>query len=135
MFDEKNMPKPNSTTPRTEEEMNLILAGLNIPYKKGSIGKLGGENRACMSLWFSLDPQEEWSNGIYHNSCYFIFMYDCYGKLELISGGSMFTKEGGFHKFKKFRKCSPKNAQNALERLQTYLFEVTDERMKIRLGV
>ncbi len=130
MFDEKDMPKPNSTTPRTEEEMNLILNGLNIPYKKGSIGKLGGENRACMSLWFSLDPKEEWSNGIYHNSCYFIFMYDCYGKLELISSGS---------RLKKFRKCSPSSAQNALKRLQTYLMDVHLERenkqAQIRLGL
>jgi len=46
---------------------------INAPFVRVRISTLGGKDRATLMLTISLDPREEWANGIFENSRYMRF--------------------------------------------------------------
>jgi hypothetical protein len=102
-----------------EETMDSIAqqikANINTPFIKVSPSPLGGG----YSIHISLDPRESWSNNIFHNSKYLIFMVNKSDKsLELLS------KHYGIPV--KFRKTRVRNTQQVIEKLKDYLNQIKE---------
>lgn len=56
-----------------------------FPYVCVTRSTLGGEIHASLIITVSMDPKNEWINGILHNSRYSMFSVDA-GKIERFSG-------------------------------------------------
>lgn len=70
------------------------------------ISTLGGINNTSIIIRLSLDKKENWKNGIFHNSKYYIFHIDKYGVIENFSCD---------YKLKKIRKKTVKTIDEAIE--------------------
>jgi hypothetical protein len=90
-------------TPSVEDKVKLVelLDGI-FPYYYVERSTLGGEENASIIVKVSLDPKEQWINGIYHNSRYAMFHIGA-GKIEQFSRS----------KTEKFRKCNSKSIEEA----------------------
>jgi len=93
--------------PSTEDKTKLVelLNGI-FPYYYVERSTLGGEEYASLIVKVSLDPKEQWINGIYHNSRYAMFHIGK-GKVELFSQS----------KTEKFRKCNSKSIEEAANKI------------------
>ena len=89
-----------------------LYFGIKAPYFHANKSTLGGPTRASAMITVSLDPKEEWKNGILQNSRYFNMSYNIDGTLELFSGG---------HKMPKFRKVRIKNVEDAIDRINKFI--------------
>lgn len=71
-----------------EQTARKILDSLceSIKYKHIQISTLGGKENVSILLTVSLDAQEDWSNGILHNSRYAMFHIENWGTVENFSG-------------------------------------------------
>jgi hypothetical protein len=93
--------------PSTEDETKLIeLLSEIFPYYYVERSTLGGEKNASLIVKVSLDPMEQWINGIYHNSRYAMFHIGA-GKIEQFSRS----------KTEKFRKCNAKSIEEAANKI------------------
>lgn len=96
----------------TEQDANQIREALasQVPYVNVYRSTLGGEERASIMITISLDPRDQWQNGILENSYYGKFAVhraSCFeNKLEYFSGT-----------LPKFRKVKVKSAQDAIVKL------------------
>lgn len=79
-----------------------------VPYIKVSESSLGGSTSFFIHL--SLDKEQDWNYGIFHNSRYAIFSIQ-EGKLELISKGLNMPK---------FRKSPAKDEKSVAEKVLKY---------------
>jgi hypothetical protein len=93
--------------PSTEDKTKLddLLDGI-FPYYYVERSTLGGEENATLILKVSLDPKDEWINGIYHNSRYAMFHIGA-GKIEQFSRS----------KTEKFRKCNTDSIEVAANKI------------------
>ena len=107
----KKSPAPGTMfIPSVEDREELVtLLVQEFPYFNVSRSTLGGEERASIIVKVSLDPKEEWVNGIYHNSRYAMFHIGA-GKIE------QFNKS----KTEKFRKCNAKSVEEAVNKIITW---------------
>ena len=80
-----------------------------FPYVHVEESSLGGSTSKFIKI--SLDPREDWNNGICHNSRYAIFCRDCFGKMELVSK---------HFNMPKFRKCKVKSDADIISKLIKY---------------
>ncbi len=62
-----------------------------FPTVRVRLDTLGGVERAALIVTLSLDPREEWANGILENSRYLKVMIDHEGTLESISMGGCYV--------------------------------------------
>ena len=93
--------------PSVEDKVELVelLEGV-FPHYYVERSNLGGEENASLIVKVSLDPPEEWINGIYHNSRYAMFHIGA-GKVWLFSQS----------KTEKFRKCNAKSVEEAVNKI------------------
>ena len=94
-----------ATLLRLQDSTNLIRF-LNVSYSN-----LGGDDRASLCVKISLQDNEDWTNGIFHNSPYAIFFLHSDEKLSLTSSGLNMPK---------FRKSKIKSLQHAAEKIVQY---------------
>ena len=87
------------------EELATLLVQ-EFPWFSVSRSTLGGEENASLIVKVSLDPKEEWVNGIYHNSRWAMFRIGA-GKIEQFS----------MSKTEKFRKCNAKTVEEAVNKI------------------
>ena len=94
-------------TPSIQDKDKLVeLLEEIFPYYYVERSTLGGEENASLIVKVSLDPKEQWINGIYHNSRYAMFHIG-EGKVELFSQS----------KTEKFRKCNAKSIEEAANKI------------------
>ena len=86
-----------------------------IPYKHVQASILGGLERASIIVRVSIDPQNKWKNGIYHNSRYAMFHLSSNGALELFSRR---------YDMPKMRKAKAKTLGDAVKKMKDYLRKV-----------
>jgi hypothetical protein len=79
-----------------------------LPHCYTEHSSLGGHSSTFIKV--SADPQDTWSNGIFHNSRYGIFSL-ADGKLELISKGLNTAKH---------RKCKCESEEIAMQKIFTW---------------
>ena len=84
---------------------------IHSPYVKAQISTLGGPERASLTIWTSLQPKEQWTNNIYHNSPYAIFHVWHDGSMDATAQYTM----------PKFRKTRVKSVDDALNKINAYL--------------
>jgi hypothetical protein len=94
-------------TPSIQDKDKLVelLNGI-FPYYYAERSTLGGEENASLIVKVSLDPNEQWINGIYHNSRYAMFHIGA-GKIEQFSRS----------KTEKFRKCNADSIEVAANKI------------------
>jgi len=94
-----------------------IQDSINAPFSRVNISTLGGKERASLLITISLDPREEWANGIIENSRLTRFHLSHDGILDQ------------FHRFsrpvKPFRKTRVKSIDDAIVKINTYLKAIT----------
>src|SRR5690606_4929706 len=56
--------------PQALEALKEVVAGLPVAHSSGYISTLGGAARASLLFTISLDPRQDWNNGILENSRY-----------------------------------------------------------------
>ena len=93
------------------EIQNKLRNGINAPYKNIYHSTLGGKDRVAILITISLDPREEWVNGILENSNYIKLDFTKDGTVEYISG----RKIGGF------RKIKSNNVEEAIKKINRYI--------------
>jgi hypothetical protein len=95
----------------TETDRDTLAASLNATFPVSSVVRstLGGEQNASLIVKVSLDPKEEWINGIFHNSRYAMFSVGG-GKIEMFS----------YSKTVKFRKANASHIEEAISRLRAW---------------
>jgi len=89
-----------------KKDLSDIISNIKAEYKTGQISTLGGKERPSLILRISKDKKEDWENGIYHNSRYYIIHIDYEGRLECFSHGLDTNK---------IRKKTVKDIKQALE--------------------
>lgn len=99
------------TAPALIEKMR---AEIKAPYFAASISSLGGVERASIMFRISLQPKEEWKNGIFHNSSYGMFALERNGSLEMHTSSGL---------KKKFRKTVVKNEQDLITKMNKWVEE------------
>lgn len=95
----------------TEADRDTMAAALNATFPASSVQRstLGGEQNASLIVKVSLDPKEEWINGIFYNSRYAMFSVGG-GKIEMFS----------YSKTVKFRKSNASSVEEAISRLRAW---------------
>jgi hypothetical protein len=81
-----------------------------LPYASVERSTLGGEHRASLQVTVSLDPRDQWSYGILHNSRYAMFSING-GKVEQFSR---------HHQTAKFRKANANSVEEAISRIMAW---------------
>ena len=98
------------------EEILSRLSEINAPFVQGDISTLGGQVPS-LHILISMQPREDWTNGILENSDYGHFWYH--------TGNGWKSYPGKLHsennRIGKFRKCEPKSVQDFLDRLNKFL--------------
>jgi len=67
-------------------EIKESISPVPFPYVNGQISTLGGMQRPTILLRVSLQPKEEWTNGIFENSVYAHVSISNDGTMEMFSG-------------------------------------------------
>jgi hypothetical protein len=94
-------------TPSVQDKDKLVeLLEEIFPYYFIERSTLGGEENASLIVKVSLDPKEQWINGIYHNSRYAMFHIGA-GKIEQFNRSET----------EKFRKCNAKSIEEAANKI------------------
>ena len=95
----------------TATDRDTLAASLKATFPVSSVNRstLGGEQNASLIVKVSLDPKEEWINGIFHNSRYAMFSVGG-GKIEMFS----------YNKTAKFRKANASSVEEAISRLRVW---------------
>jgi hypothetical protein len=96
--------------------INDIKDKVKVPVINAQVSTLGGADRASIMVTLSLDPQEEWFNGILHNSRYMMFRIDRNGRLEQFSLGHTIKK--------KMRKTFGKTQKDIIDKMNKYISQV-----------
>ena len=91
------------------------LNDINAPFVQPQVSTLGGKNRAAILLRISLDPKEEWSNGIFQNSRFMQFRISIDGEVE------QFTLSHKLKAIKKFRKTRVKSLKEFVDKVNKYI--------------
>jgi hypothetical protein len=86
--------------------------GIQAPHKNIYKSTLGGIERTSIMITLSLDPKEEWKNGILQNSRYCMFHYNVDGSLE------QFSRQ---YNLPKFRKTRVKSVDDAIAKINAYI--------------
>ena len=101
------------------EEILNRMDEINAPFVKGDISTLGGKDSPSLHVLISIQPREEWINGILENSRYAHFFYH--------TGNGYRSFPGKLHsetnRIGKFRKCTPKCPNDLLQRINKFLQE------------
>jgi len=97
---------------QAEELKSKLNNQLDAPFVQASVSTLGGQHRPTVMLKVSLEPKNEWQNGIYQNSNYSQFQITHDGNIEQFSSWGM---------SKKFRKAKFKTIDDALKKINDYL--------------
>jgi len=106
-------PLDESNVQEIKEELKTALQAM-VPWSSVGISNLGGKHRPSIMFNISLDPKEEWSNGIYQNSRFAQFSLSYDGRAECFAGGE---RRKGW----KFRSTKVKNVQDLLRKLQVFV--------------
>jgi hypothetical protein len=85
-----------------------------IPHVYVHLSTLGGAERASIIIKLTLDDEDTWVNGIYHNSRYSMFHLNG-GKLEQFSRN---------HKLPKFRKATIKSVDDVANKILNWVNKV-----------
>jgi hypothetical protein len=95
----------------TATDRDTLAASLKATFPVSFVNRstLGGEQNASLIVKVSLDPKEEWINGIFHNSRYAMFSVGG-GKIEMFS----------YNKTAKFRKANASSVEEAISRLRAW---------------
>jgi len=95
----------------TEADRDTLAAALKATFPVSFVDRstLGGEQNASLIVKVSLDPEDEWINGIFHNSRYAMFSVGG-GKIEMFS----------YSKTAKFRKSNASSIEEAISRLRAW---------------
>jgi len=99
-----------------DEAAKLIKDSITAPYVSTQISTLGGGagpvfKRAAILITISLQPKNDWPNGILENSTYGRFSLDSTGGLEMFSG----------HAKMKLRKTAVKTVEEAIKKLNNWV--------------
>jgi hypothetical protein len=86
-------------------DLEAIKSELKAEYKEIQLSNLGGKGRESLIFHISLDKKENWTNGIYQNSRYYILALSVAGELEIYSRG---------HNTNKMRKKQVKSISEAI---------------------
>lgn len=93
------------------------LNSLPVPFKHAYKSALGGQGRTSILFSFSLDPKQDWANGIFENSRYIKMHISNSGIVEQISSSHKLTK--------RFRKFTAKSIDKLLSGLKKYINEIS----------
>ena len=110
------------TSDNAEEFADLLRGEIHAPYVQVSVSRLGGVENVAIMLRASLEPEEEWTNGIFHNSRYIILHIKNYGEITL-AGDSGIKSEWRPVLKKRFRKTKFKSWGEAIDKINSYLKE------------
>lgn len=105
-------------TPRTQDEMDKVLAGIIAPVKGGILSSLGGANRTSALLSISIDAKENWPKGNYLYSRYIGLSWGSDNILELFAQSHRFGK--------RFRKTLARDAGEAIAKINKFLDKVRE---------
>ena len=95
---------------------NDLKNQIKAPYMDVQVSTLGGPENVSVILRLSLDPQDQWLNGILQNSRYSMFHFGRDAKIEQFSKSHTISK--------KFRKATAKNTKDAIAKVNKYLSQV-----------
>jgi len=98
------------------ELVKKLKKQIDAPEVSASIATLGGKERPSVILSVSLNPKNEWPNGIYMNSMYSKFYITYDGIIE------QFAKN--YKIKKKFRKSRFKNTDDVIKKINKYIKEI-----------
>lgn len=93
-----------------------IKRGIKAPYVQMKKSTLGGNERVTIMINLSLDPKEDWSNGIYQNSRF--------GQLSLSRDGVLKMFTSGYT-IKNMRKARVKSAADVVKKINTWIGKVS----------
>jgi hypothetical protein len=79
-------PLSSFNTDTAQASLDKIKSSLNATVTGGRVYELGGPDHVAIGISFSIDPREEWSNGIFENSRYAQFMLENDGTLKHLAG-------------------------------------------------
>ena len=91
--------------------INTLVSGIQAPVKFAKKSTIGGDDRVSVIVVVSLDPKNEWKNGILENSRYFKMIIDNDGKMKVISG----------YGIGKFRQSLARDVHMAVQRINQYI--------------
>ena len=90
---------------------------INAPVVNANLSTLGGSDKASIILSISLDPKEQWQNGIYQNSHYLQFSINTNGDMDLFNRHYSIKN--------KFRKTRVGSVGDAISKINAYIASVT----------
>src|ERR1035437_2833216 len=100
----------------SQELAKRLKTEIDAPFVSAQISTLGGVNRPSVMLAISIEPKENWKNGIFENSKYLRFHITSDGIIEL------FTKQYTIPE--KFRKTRFTNIDDAITKIKTYVEKI-----------
>lgn len=113
---ENNLNTPILDLNSAEELAKKLKTEINVPYINAKVSTLGGLNRPSVMVAISIEPKENWKNGIFENSKYLRFHITYDGIIEL------FTKQYTIPE--KFRKSRFKSIDEAFNKINTYVEKI-----------
>ncbi len=90
-----------------------ILNNINAPFVQYQVSTLGGKDRASILLRVSLDPKDQWANGIFQNSKFMQFRVSINGEAEQFTLSHVLKK--------KFRKTKVKSLEEFVNKANKYI--------------
>lgn len=110
------------TVDGAHELAHMLHEEAHAPYIQAHVSTLGGAHRVAVMLRLSLDPQDSWTNGIFHNSRYVILHIHTDGEITLVSDSGIKSEWRPVLK-KRWRKTNAKSFEDAVSKINRYLRE------------
>lgn len=104
------------TKEKREKVAKFLRSNIVAPYVHVEISTLWEVNRASALVKVSLNRKEEWTNGILHNSKYFMVRIDRNGEMEQFAKSYQIPK--------KLRKTRAKDMPEAVKKITAYINQV-----------
>ena len=110
----------------TEQFFSDVKSKINAPLVKVGKGALGGHEHTFLTV--CLQKKEDWPNGIFHNSKYFIMLMTPDGTIEVTTSNLTEKSKSPYKAFDripvKFRKTKVKDANDLVAKVNKFIGEV-----------
>jgi hypothetical protein len=96
-----------------EATCEKLRNGISAPFVNVYPSTLGGPEHVAIMMRVSLQPKEQWSYGIFHNSPFLMFMFE--------NNGELTNDTNNYQIKKRMRKTNVKNVDDAINKINAYI--------------
>jgi hypothetical protein len=96
-----------------EATCEKLRTGISAPFVNVYPSTLGGPEHVSIMMRVSLQPKEQWSYGIFHNSPFLMFMFE--------NNGELTNDTNNYQIKKRMRKTNVKNVDDAINKINAHI--------------